>query len=157
MKQGIIIMPGEGEALFSPSGLPQHLKGGEADTSGAYSLWESVIPPGEGPRVHVHPDNEEAFYLLEGELLLRVGDQEQTIGSGTFALVPRGTAHAFTNQGTTSARMLTIMSPPMDRYRSALTELMAALLPGSPRTIESLDPAVVRAVQAQYGVRDRPA
>src|SRR3712207_8322238 len=54
------ILPGEGTELFSPSGHPQHLKAGEADTGGAYSLWESVIPPGEGASLHVHPDNEEA-------------------------------------------------------------------------------------------------
>ena len=157
MDQGIIVLPGEGAELFSPSGLPQHLKAGAADTGGAYSLWESVIPPGEGPTMHVHPDNEEAFYLLEGELILRVGDREQAISPGTFALVPRGTRHAFTNPAPTAARMLTLMSPPMDRFRAALTALLAALPPGSPRTISALDPTVVRALREQYGVRGGPA
>ena len=79
------------------------------------------------------------------------------IQPGTFALVPRGTAHGFTNPAATSARMLTIMSPPMDRFRAALTELTAALPADGPRTIHALDPDIVRAVEAQYGVRDRPA
>jgi uncharacterized cupin superfamily protein len=90
-------------------------------------------------------------------LVLRVGDHEQTIGPGTFALVPRGTAHAFTNPTAATARMLTIMSPPRDRFRAALTAVMAALPAGSPRTIHALDPAVVRALEEQYGVRDGPA
>jgi mannose-6-phosphate isomerase-like protein (cupin superfamily) len=156
MDSGIVVLPGEGTALLSPSGLAQHLKAGASDTGGAYSLWESVILPGEGPRPHVHPDNEEAFYLLEDELILRVRDQDVTVGPGTFALVPRGAAHAFTNPAATPARMLTIMSPPMDRFRAALTELIEALPPGSPRTVSTLDPAAVRAVEAQFGVRDRP-
>jgi len=157
MGSGIVVLPGEGTALFSPSGLAQHLKAGASDTGGAYSLWESVIRPGEGPRLHIHPDHEEAFYLLEGELILRVRDQELAISPGTFALVPRGTAHAFANPAATPARMLTIMSPPMDRFRAALTALMDELPPGSPRTISALDPAAVRAVETQFGVRDRLA
>jgi mannose-6-phosphate isomerase-like protein (cupin superfamily) len=157
MDQGIIILHGEGRELFSPSGHPQHLKAGEADTGGAYSLWESVIAPGEGASLHVHPDNEEAFYLLEGELILRVGDREQAISPGAFALVPRGTGHAFTNPAPTAARMLTLMSPPMDRFRAALTALLAALPPATPRTISALDPAVVRALREEHGVRGGPA
>lgn len=157
MEHGIIVPPGEGKALFSPSGMPQQLKAGEADTHGAYSLWESVIRPGEGAPVHVHLDNEEAFYLLEGELRLVVGGREQVIHPGAFALVPRGVSHAFTNPAATSARMLTIMSPPMDRYRAALTDLLAALPGDSPRNVTALDPAVLRAVQARHGVREGSA
>jgi mannose-6-phosphate isomerase-like protein (cupin superfamily) len=157
MDDGVIVLPGEGKSLLSPSGLPQHLKAGESDTGGAYSLWESVIPPGDGPWPHIHHNHEEAFYLLEGELEMRLGEGTMTATAGTFVLVPRGTLHTFRNLTTTPARMLTIMSPPMDRFRAALTELMEALPAGSPRNINALDPAVVRAIEERYGVRDEPS
>jgi hypothetical protein len=88
---------------------------------------------------------------------MRLGEGTMTATAGTFVLVPRGTVHTFKNSATTPARMLTIMSPPMDRFRAALTELMEALPAGSQRHVNALDLAVVRAIEERYGVRDEPA
>jgi mannose-6-phosphate isomerase-like protein (cupin superfamily) len=152
-----LVLPGEGATLLSPSGLSQWLKAGESDTQGAYSLWESQTLPDEGPRPHIHGSHDEAFYLLSGELEMRLGERTVTVRPGTFVLVPRGTVHAFTNRGADPARMLTIMSPPMDRYRAALTDLMLALPEGTPRTLRSLDPAAVHELMRRHGIDDLPA
>jgi mannose-6-phosphate isomerase-like protein (cupin superfamily) len=153
-EQGIILGPGEGRELLSPSGLAQRLKAGSADTGGAYSLWESVTLPGEGPLPHIHHNHEEAFYILDGELEMRLGQRTLTVMAGAFILVPRGTVHGFFNHGKHPVHLLTIFSPPMDRYRAALTDLVLALPDRSSRRPIDLDPAVVAELQRQHGIRD---
>lgn len=81
-------------------------------TGGMYSLHEETIQPGDdGPPVHTHVDQEEAFYVLEGELTLVVGDDIFEAGPGTFALVPAGWRHGFANRSNQVARVLGIFSP----------------------------------------------
>jgi gentisate 1,2-dioxygenase len=52
--------------------------------------------PGDMPPLHVHADEDEGFYVLEGELTLWIGDAEPVVlGTGEFALAPRGVAHTY--------------------------------------------------------------
>ena len=51
------------------------------------------------------------FYVLEGELNIRVGERTVTATAGAFVLVPRGTVHTFANAGTASAKLLILISP----------------------------------------------
>jgi mannose-6-phosphate isomerase-like protein (cupin superfamily) len=143
--------------LLSPSGLAQRLKAGAADTGGAYSLWESVTLPGEGPVPHIHHNQEEAFYLLDGELEMVLGERTFAAAEGSFILVPRGTVHGFSNHGSRPVRLLTIFSPPIDQYRAALTDLVLALPEGSSRRPIDLDAAVLAELERQHGIRDEPA
>src|SRR3954452_6255820 len=55
-----------------------------------FSILESLAPRGDGPPLHVHHDEDEAFHVLDGELRLRVGDEQLTLGAGETALAPRG-------------------------------------------------------------------
>ncbi|HWL66983.1 MAG TPA: cupin domain-containing protein [Geminicoccus sp.] len=83
-----------------------------AAASGAgICLMEEVTRPGSGPPLHVHEDQEECFYFLEGSYLLRVGDAEWRVGAGDVAVVPRGVPHAFANLGVTSGRLLFTLTP----------------------------------------------
>jgi len=45
-----------------------------AETGGALALWESLLPRGFSPPLHVHSREDEAFYVLDGELTFRLGD-----------------------------------------------------------------------------------
>jgi quercetin dioxygenase-like cupin family protein len=82
------------------------------DTLGAYSLQESsTLPGGRGVQPHVHDTEDEAFYVLEGEITFEVGTIVIPARTGTFVLAPRGAVHSHRNTGTTSARWLTILSP----------------------------------------------
>ena len=64
-------------------------------TANGYYLTHAIVPPGGGPRPHIHPREEEAFYSILGELAFLVGDEEITVGAGTFLNVPRDTKHRF--------------------------------------------------------------
>ena len=100
--------PGEGKALP----VPRHpIKATKEDTGGAYSLLE-VNVTGGGPPQHIHKAEEEGFYVLEGEVNIKIGDQTISGPAGSFVLIPRGTVHTFWNAGSTPAKLLVIFSPP---------------------------------------------
>ena len=81
------------------------------ETDGQVSLIENVVPPhSAGPPLHRH-DFDEAFYLLEGELIFQVGDVLATKGVGELAFAPRNVAHALANHSDASARYLLVCTP----------------------------------------------
>ncbi len=80
------------------------------ESGGSYTTMELLVPPGKGPGLHVHDNEEEQFYVLEGELTYWVGDQTFHLSTGDFVHIPRGTAHGFMN-GATPAKLLATFSP----------------------------------------------
>jgi uncharacterized protein YjlB len=60
--------------------------------------------------LHCHPDADEVTYLLEGEILVRIGDREERVGTGGLMMAPRGVPHAFMVTSA-MARMLTLQTP----------------------------------------------
>lgn len=80
----------------------------------AYTLLESTALPGaSGLPPHVHHDQEEAIYVLEGEYALFVsGDEELRLARGSFATIPKGTVHALEVTGSNPGRCLMIITPP---------------------------------------------
>jgi quercetin dioxygenase-like cupin family protein len=81
------------------------------DTDGKYALWEAIVPPGGGPPPHVHSREEEGFYVLEGEISFTIADQALVATAGTFANMPIGTPHSFTNASNRLAKMLISVAP----------------------------------------------
>jgi quercetin dioxygenase-like cupin family protein len=107
---GITLGPGEGKTIEVP-GHPLTYKATKEDTKGAYSLLEVTVI-GDGPPQHIHKAEEEAFYVLEGDVNIQIGDQTMRGMAGSFVLIPRGTVHTFGNAGSTPAKLLVILSPP---------------------------------------------
>jgi quercetin dioxygenase-like cupin family protein len=112
-------------------------------TGGAYTLIEATVPPAGGPSLHYHTREEEAFYLLEGEITFTVGDREIVARPGTFVQIPRKTRHAFKNRANQTARMLIHCSPAgFDKFLaetgSELPWTDSPPLPFSPSEIEKI-------------------
>jgi quercetin dioxygenase-like cupin family protein len=80
-----------------------------SETAGAYSLTEHLVTSASNPPMHIQTDEEEAFYIIEGEVEFEVDGQVVLATPGTFALVARGAAHTF-RVLTDTARMLVICS-----------------------------------------------
>ena len=80
-----------------------------AETGGAYSLTEHLVTAASNPPMHVQLDEDEAFYILDGEVEFEVDGQVALATAGTFAFVARGAAHTF-RVLTDTARMLVICS-----------------------------------------------
>ena len=114
-----------GDALLGGS---IHIRVRSEDTGGRLGLVEQVVPPGfPGPALHIHPEFEETFYVLEGRVAFRVGDEAHDAGAGTVAVGPRGTPHTFGNPGSAPARMLVLVTPGgFECYFEALIEAVRA-------------------------------
>ena len=67
-------------------------------------------PRGTATPMHIHLDQDEAFYVLEGEVVVFVDGDRVDLGPGDFAFAPRGTAHAYLVRSP-RARMLVTLSP----------------------------------------------
>jgi mannose-6-phosphate isomerase-like protein (cupin superfamily) len=110
--EGLFVGPDDGQALSNPVGGRMLVKLREDDTGGSYSVHENVIPAGSpGPLPHIHHEHEETFYVLEGELTVRVGERRFTAPVGSFVVIPRGVVHQPSNPATEPMRVLLIFSP----------------------------------------------
>jgi quercetin dioxygenase-like cupin family protein len=108
--QGYALAHDEGEAFWL-LGMLQTVKIGRADTSGAYGMLEVVVPPGLGSPWHVHPDEDEWFYVIDGALTFYVGDTRLDLTTGGFAFGPKGIPHTFMGAGTAPTRALVGFAP----------------------------------------------
>ena len=118
-------------------------------TGGAFSLMEEVMPRGAEPPPHVHHAEDEAFYLLEGALTVRVGDEKFTAEPGALVFCPRDIPHLLTVE-TEEARMLTLCTPGgVDQLFVELGE--PALARTLPRDGDEPDVDRVVTLAAHYG------
>jgi len=123
------------------------------DTGGALAVWESLIPHGSSPPLHVHHREDEAFYVLEGAMTFRVGDELLDAPAGTFVWGPRSVAHQFRVDSST-ARLLTWFVPGggeqlffhMSRPAEELT-----LPPPSREPAVALTPAQLEIFEQRFG------
>src|SRR5215210_2271095 len=126
----LFVGPGDGKELPNPIGGQMIIKVRDEDTAGAYSIHDNTIPPGApGPRPHIHRHHEEAIYVLEGELTVRIGPRTITAPAGSFVVVPRGVVHQPSNPGTQPTRILIVVSAAaMNRFFEEAAERLSPLL-----------------------------
>jgi mannose-6-phosphate isomerase-like protein (cupin superfamily) len=77
--------------------------------------WQDPGAPPDSPRyiapLHLHRSDDEAWYVLEGALRVRMGDSEIELAVGSGVLVPHGTVHTYWNPRPDRVRYLLIMTP----------------------------------------------
>lgn len=126
--RSVVHLPGEGRAI-DMGAFGMIVKADASDTGGSFSLLEAAEPPGFGPPMHTHEDAGEAFYVLEGEYLIFMEDQEYRCPTGSFVFIPAGIVHGF-RVGKVSSRKLNIYSPAaMVGYFDELERAAAAPAP----------------------------
>jgi mannose-6-phosphate isomerase-like protein (cupin superfamily) len=100
------------DSPFRFLGLPTVVRATGRTTNGAFGLIEQLsMPPGFASPYHVHHREDEAFYVLEGEVAFVCGGTWMTAGPGTYVFGPRNIPHGFEVQGTVPARMLLLCAP----------------------------------------------
>jgi mannose-6-phosphate isomerase-like protein (cupin superfamily) len=72
---------------------------------------ERIGPLAPVAPLHVHHEDDEAWYVLEGTLGFRLDDRDIDVGAGGALMAPRGTPHAYWNAGPGAARYLLVMAP----------------------------------------------
>lgn len=106
----IIRAEGEGERLWFYGGGVFTVKATAAETGGSLFMFEDTMAQGKTTPLHLHPEEEEAVFVLEGELLVHVDGKEHQVRAGGLFVAPRGVPHAFLVTSKI-ARVLAILSP----------------------------------------------
>jgi quercetin dioxygenase-like cupin family protein len=159
MADGFVLPSGTGRRI---GGAGMTLKVGSKQ-SARWSAFEAEVGPGFDVGAHRHAEAEEIFYILQGELDLLAfeprirtsgdwtawesadGAKVSRGGPGSLMFVPAGCLHAFTNPGTTPARMLFLVTPSgHEQYLEGVAELLSR--PGPPD-----QPAII-ALRARYDI-----
>jgi quercetin dioxygenase-like cupin family protein len=101
--------PGEGETTWFLQNR-MTIKATADATGGAFGLVESRVAAGASPPLHVHRNEDEWYYLLDGAVTFHVGEQTYRGQPGATVFFPRGIPHTFTIESET-ARMLLLNAP----------------------------------------------
>lgn len=109
--RGVILAPGEGASVTNPVGGRLTFKVGTAETDGALTAFESIAAPREGPPLHIHVNEDEIFYVLEGSFRFKLDGELRDAPAGTFVFIPRGAEHTWQNVGDAPGRFLVVTAP----------------------------------------------
>ena len=112
-------------------------------TGGAFSVFEE-LPPLVDTGLHVHANEDEIFYILEGEHIIRCGDEEFHVGPGGMVFAPRGLPHSQRRVVPGVGRHIVLMSPA--GFEGFFRDLAAAESAGE------LGPDAYAAASEKYGI-----
>lgn len=141
-RPALVLRPGEGRDI-DLGNFHMSLKASGEDTDRAFSLLEAEEPPNFGPPMHIHHDAAEAFYVVSGEYVIFIGDEEHVCPAGSFIYIPAGAPHGF-RVGAVPSRKLNIYAPAaMVGY---FDELSAAIARGE------MDDATLGEIATRYGM-----
>lgn len=139
---GYHLAQGEGE-MFWLLGMHQTIKISGSDTAGQFGMIEIVVPKGYGSPWHVHPDEDEWFFVLEGAVTFYVDHTRLDLTPGAFAFGPKAVPHTFFGASDEPARALVGLQPVM--FEGFLREV------GQPITERVLPPPLGQATDAAGG------
>jgi quercetin dioxygenase-like cupin family protein len=124
------------------------IKARAEDTGGALGLVEISFYGGFGPPLHVHSREDEAFYVIDGEIRFRQGDDEFVRGPGSWVWGPRGVPHAFKVESET-ARALVVVTP--GGFEQMFAEGGTPAPAGSEPPTHEYDPEAAAAIASRFG------
>src|SRR5690349_12712155 len=94
-KEAIVVTAGEDRFLQEKWTTPAPCKLSGRDTNGAMAVFGGVRRgPGGRIPLHIHHDQDECWYILEGEYVIQVGDRKIHAKAGDFVFGPRGVPHS---------------------------------------------------------------
>ena len=108
--QATVRSTGEGERRWFCGGGLHTWKATPKDTGGAFLLFEDSLDRGKMTPLHRHPDADETFYMLAGDILVHIDGSQWPLSAGGIAVIPRGIPHAF-KVTSGEARMLCLQTP----------------------------------------------
>ena len=136
MQDIIVISPGEGKTIMIGPVRTMFMIRSE-DTGDQFSLVEHALPPQFSRPPHVHRQCDHAFYVVEGQVRIDVGERTVQASVGTLVFVPKGVVHSFANPGAVWSRMLQIDAP--GGFEKFYEELAAAFPERKPIVDSVLD------------------
>jgi mannose-6-phosphate isomerase-like protein (cupin superfamily) len=103
--RAVVVPPGQGHRVGNVEFLAR-----TADTP-RFTFGIIDFAPGRELEAHVHHDEDDSFYILEGELTFVIGGEDVVAPAGTFVLVPPGVEHGFRNDGDVPVRIVNVHAP----------------------------------------------
>jgi quercetin dioxygenase-like cupin family protein len=103
--------PGDGISVANPTGGVMTFKAVSGQSDGGLTVIEGVSAPGEGPPLHVHAEQDEFIFTLEGRFRVRLAGDLVEAPPGTFVFIPRTTPHTWQNIGEEPARFVATLVP----------------------------------------------
>jgi quercetin dioxygenase-like cupin family protein len=142
MAEARVLRSSEGDRL---DGVPWVFKATGANTDGHFDFMVGEITYLSGPPLHVHDDQDDSFFVLEGVLTVQAGEETFELKPGDFASVPPGVPHTFDNvdpnQG--PVRTINMMTP------AVLHDFFAQQAAAGP----DADPDAIRRLAHEHGIR----
>ena len=120
----LVLQPGAGRSI-DLGAFTMTVKADSEATQGAFTLLEAEEPPDFGPPMHIHRDAAEAFYVLKGEYIIFLGDEEIRLAAGGFVYIPSGFLHGFRVGGKPSAKLNLYLPGAMVGYFDELASSLA--------------------------------
>jgi quercetin dioxygenase-like cupin family protein len=154
-REPILRQPGDGRTIGVVGDVYRFLATGE-DTNGKYAMWHATVPPGGGPPPHIHSREEEAFFILEGEITLYLGAERLIAGAGMFANMPIGSQHCFKNETEKPARLLITVAPA--GLEKMFFEIAQPVAPGATSAPLPTKEIIARlmTIASKYGIEIKP-
>lgn len=144
------IGPGEGPRVWTFLGDRYTVKASATDTGGKLGLMEAIVAPESGPPLHIHDNEHEMFYLLDGQLEMEANDTVFVADAGSFIFVPRAAPHRFKNISDTPTKLLFLFLP--GGFEQFFLDIGHPVIEGKeePTTVQ-YEPNVMR-IAAEYGM-----
>ena len=117
------LAPSDGKRVENPTGGVTTFKAVSHQSGGGLTVIEGVSAPGEGPPLHVHREQDEFIYTLDGTFRVRLGDDLIEALPGSFVFIPRNTSHTWQNIGDGLARFVATLISGERRVRGVLPAL----------------------------------
>jgi mannose-6-phosphate isomerase-like protein (cupin superfamily) len=111
---GFIVPPDGAARLPGPVGQEANfaeILATREQTGGVLGVWRYTAGPESGPPLHVHTEEDEAFYVLSGEFAIQLGDCVEVAPAGSFVFIPKDAAHTYRNMRTQPGELLGIATP----------------------------------------------
>lgn len=107
----VVSMPGKERFARAPFGGRVIIHATAEETGGAFGMWETFTPPGQGPAPHAHTRETEVFRVVRGTFRFRCGDCEFDAPPGTVVTLPPHVEHSWTNISEEPGQVFAIVTP----------------------------------------------
>src|SRR5262245_17432130 len=147
---GYLLAREEGEAFWL-LGMLQTVKISGKDTGGRFGMLEIVVPAGLGSPWHVHREEDEWFYVLDGHMAFYVGETRFDLTAGGFAFGPKGVPHTFFGVAPTTRALVGFSPMQFEGFLREVGKPAPALVVPPPHAGPPPDFARLAAIAARNG------
>ena len=133
----LVRLPGDGLSVENPVGGVLTFKLTGPESGGALTALETTAAPGEGPPLHVHDEEDELIFVVEGTFRIKLGETIHEAPPGSFVFIPRRTPHTWQNVGDSFARFFATVMPAGAAFEQFF--IRYAELPVEQRGVEAFD------------------